>query len=85
MFRVDSRIAGDILGITPEAYRQRLSRVRKKHHLEGQLLRRVAEDAAVKLPYPEDQSLYQLLKLSVGRLVPGFVGVVPFPGSCRSR
>ena len=30
MFRVDSRIAGDILGITPEAYRQRLSRVRKK-------------------------------------------------------
>ncbi len=30
MFRVDSRIAGEILGITPEAYRQRLSRVRKK-------------------------------------------------------
>ena len=30
MFRVDSRIAGDILGITPEAYRQRLSRARKK-------------------------------------------------------
>ena len=30
MFRVDSRIAGDILGITPEAYRQRLSRVQKK-------------------------------------------------------
>lgn len=30
MFRVDSRIAGDILGITPEAYRQRLSRVRRK-------------------------------------------------------
>ncbi|MCI8493641.1 MULTISPECIES: RNA polymerase sigma factor [Anaerotruncus] len=30
MFQVDSRIAGDILGITPEAYRQRLSRVRKK-------------------------------------------------------
>ncbi len=30
MFRVDSQIAGDILGITPEAYRQRLSRVRKK-------------------------------------------------------
>lgn len=30
MFRVDSRIAGDILGITPEAYRQRLSRIRKK-------------------------------------------------------
>ena len=28
MFRVDSRIAGDILGITPEAYRQRLSRIR---------------------------------------------------------
>ncbi len=30
MFSLDSRIAGDILGITPEAYRQRLSRVRKK-------------------------------------------------------
>ncbi len=30
MFNVDSRIAGDILGITPEAYRQRLSRVRRK-------------------------------------------------------
>ena len=30
MFKVDSRIAGDILGITPEAYRKRLSRVRKK-------------------------------------------------------
>nr|WP_325301148.1 RNA polymerase sigma factor [uncultured Oscillibacter sp.] len=30
MFRVDSRIAGDILGITSGAYRQRLSRVRKK-------------------------------------------------------
>lgn len=30
MFRVDSRIAGDILKITPEAYRKRLSRVRKK-------------------------------------------------------
>ena len=30
MFRVDSAIAGEILGITPEAYRQRLSRVRKK-------------------------------------------------------
>ena len=30
MFKVDSRIAGDILGMTPEAYRQRLSRVRKK-------------------------------------------------------
>ena len=30
MFRVDSQIAGDILGITPDAYRQRLSRVRKK-------------------------------------------------------
>lgn len=29
MFRVDSRIAGEILGITPEAYRQRLSRVRR--------------------------------------------------------
>ena len=30
MFKVDSRIAGDILGITPEAYRRRLSRVRAK-------------------------------------------------------
>ncbi len=30
MFKVDSRIAGDILGITPEAYRQRLSRIRNK-------------------------------------------------------
>ncbi len=30
MFKLDSRIAGDILGITPEAYRQRLSRTRKK-------------------------------------------------------
>lgn len=30
MFKVDSRIAGEILGITPEAYRQRLSRIRKK-------------------------------------------------------
>lgn len=30
MFKVDSRIAGDILGITAEAYRQRLSRIRKK-------------------------------------------------------
>lgn len=30
MFKLDSRIAGEILGITPESYRQRLSRVRKK-------------------------------------------------------
>ena len=30
MFQVDSRIAGEILEITPEAYRQRLSRVRRK-------------------------------------------------------
>ena len=30
MFKVDSRIAGDILGITSEAYRQRLSRIRSK-------------------------------------------------------
>ena len=30
MFQVDSRVAGDILGITPEAYRKRLSRVRSK-------------------------------------------------------
>ena len=29
-FKGDSRIAGDILGITPEAYRQRLSRIRGK-------------------------------------------------------
>lgn len=30
MFKVDSRIAGDILNITPEAYRQRLSRIRHR-------------------------------------------------------
>ncbi len=30
MFHLDSRIAGDVLGITPEAYRQRLSRTRRK-------------------------------------------------------
>lgn len=30
MFKVDSRIAGDILGMKPEAYRQRLSRIRRK-------------------------------------------------------
>lgn len=30
MFKLDSRIAGEILDMTPEAYRQRLSRVRKK-------------------------------------------------------
>lgn len=30
MFKVDSRIAGDILKMSPEAYRQRLSRIRKK-------------------------------------------------------
>lgn len=30
MFRADSRVAGEILGITPEAYRSRLSRVRRK-------------------------------------------------------
>lgn len=30
MFKVDSRIAGDILNMTPEAYRKRLSRIRKK-------------------------------------------------------
>lgn len=29
MFKVDSRIAGDILDMTPEAYRQRLARVRR--------------------------------------------------------
>lgn len=30
MFHLDSRIAGDILGMTPEAYRQKLSRIRKR-------------------------------------------------------
>ncbi|MDF2633056.1 MAG: polymerase sigma factor RpoE [Caproiciproducens sp.] len=30
MFKVDSKICGKILGITPEAYRQRLSRIRQK-------------------------------------------------------
>ena len=30
MFRIDSRIAGEILGMTPEAYRKKLSRIRKK-------------------------------------------------------
>lgn len=30
MFKADSRIAGDILGISAETYRKRLSRVRKK-------------------------------------------------------
>ncbi len=30
MFKIDSRIAGDILEMSPEAYRQRLSRIRKK-------------------------------------------------------
>lgn len=30
MFRVDSRVAADILNISPEAYRKRLSRVREK-------------------------------------------------------
>lgn len=30
MFRLDSRLAGDILGMSAEAYRQRLSRVRKR-------------------------------------------------------
>lgn len=30
MFKVDSRIAGEILEITPEAYRKRLSRVRRE-------------------------------------------------------
>ncbi|MEN6314996.1 MAG: RNA polymerase sigma factor [Clostridiaceae bacterium] len=30
MFRLDSRIAADILGSTPEAYRQSLSRIRRK-------------------------------------------------------
>lgn len=30
MFRLDSRVAGEVLDMTPEAYRQRLSRVRKR-------------------------------------------------------
>lgn len=30
MFKIDSRIAGEILSLTPEAYRQRLSRTRRK-------------------------------------------------------
>ncbi len=30
MFRIDSRAAGEVLGISPEAYRQRFSRVRRK-------------------------------------------------------
>lgn len=30
MFKADSKICGEILGLTPEAYRQRLSRIRKK-------------------------------------------------------
>ena len=30
MLKIDSRIAGDILGMSPEAYRQRLSRIRRK-------------------------------------------------------
>lgn len=30
MFKLDSRIAGEVLGMTPENYRQRLSRIRRK-------------------------------------------------------
>lgn len=30
MFQLDSRMAGEVLGLTPAAYRQRLSRIRKK-------------------------------------------------------
>lgn len=30
MFQVDSRVAGDVLGMTPENYRKRLSRIRQK-------------------------------------------------------
>lgn len=30
MFKADSKICGEILGMTPEAYRQRLSRIRKR-------------------------------------------------------
>jgi hypothetical protein len=30
MFKIDSKVCGEIFGITPEAYRQRLSRIRQK-------------------------------------------------------
>ena len=30
MFRLDSRVAAEMLGLTPEAYRQRLSRIRRR-------------------------------------------------------
>lgn len=30
MFKADSKVCGEILGITPDTYRQRLSRIRKK-------------------------------------------------------
>ena len=49
------------------------------YQLEGQLLGGVTEDTAVKLPDSEHQRLYQLLKLSVGSLIFGLVGVVPLP------
>ena len=49
------------------------------HQLEGQFLGSVAQDAAVKFPNSEHQSLDQLLKLCVGRLVFSLMGVVPLP------
>ena len=41
MFKIDSRIAGDILGMTPEAYRKRLSRIRKNGRLSWGILWRI--------------------------------------------
>ena len=49
------------------------------NQLEGQVLGGVAENAAVKFPDSEDQRLEQFLKLCIGRLVRGLVGVIPFP------
>ena len=47
------------------------------HQLEGQILGGVAEDTAVKLPDLKNQVLYQFLKLSVGGLILGLMGVIP--------
>lgn len=42
MFQIDSRIAAELLELTPEAYRQRLCRVRKKNgRFSGAVLRRI--------------------------------------------
>ena len=49
------------------------------NQLEGQFPGGVAEDAAVKFPNSENQRLDQFLKLTVGRLVLGLMGVIPFP------